>query len=132
MATPEAATDSGSLRSVPRWSTVVAIVLGVFFFGLGVMRLLPIETDQAMFQAWGVPLWLRIGAAIAEILAGALILTRRWRPLGAVGIFTIMTSAGTLHAALEHSMAVTAAVNGIPAMLAVAVAWTHRRQLAEM
>jgi hypothetical protein len=119
-------------RTAPRWAGVLAILLGLFFLGLGVMRLLPIETDQEMFLGWGVPLYLRTGAALAEALAGALILTRRWRVLGGVGLFTIMVAAGTLHTGLEHSLALTAAINGIPALLAAVVAWTHRHQLAQM
>lgn len=114
----------------PRWATVLAFLLGVFFAGLGLMRLLPIETDQSMFEGWGVPWWLRTGAAIAELIAGGLLFIRPVRALGAVGIFTIMVSAGTMHAALDHDMAISVAVNGIPAVLAAAIAWAHRRQLA--
>lgn len=116
----------------PRWAGVVAVVLGLFFGGLGVLRLLPITTDQAMFESWGVPWWLRTGAAVAELLAGVLLLVPRLRVIGAVGIFTVMVSAGTLHAALGHHMGLSAAINGIPALLAATVAWTHRRQLAAL
>lgn len=116
----------------PRWATVVAYLLGVFFAGLGLMRLLPVTTDQAMFADWGVPWWLRTGAAIAELIAGALLFIRPVRALGAVGIFTIMVSAGTMHAALDHNMAISVASNGVPAVLAAAVAWAYRRQLAKL
>lgn len=127
-----ASTDSTPRFTAPRWSTVIAIVLGVFFAGLGLMRLLPMTTDQALFQNWGVPWWLRTGAAIAELLAGAMLFVPRLRAIGAVGIFTIMVSAGTLHAGLGHNMALSALINGVPAVLAAVVAWTHRRQLAMM
>ncbi|MQA01719.1 MAG: hypothetical protein GEV07_02960 [Streptosporangiales bacterium] len=114
----------------PRWATAAAYALGVFFAGLGLMRLLPIATDQWLFEDWGVPWWLRTGAAAAELLAGGLLFVRRLRILGAVGVFTIMVSAGTMHAALGHSMILSALLNGLPAVLAAAVAWAHRRQLA--
>lgn len=96
------------------------------------MRLLPVPTDQEMFASWKVPAWLRTGAAVAELIAGSLLLRRRLRPVGAIGIFTIMVSAGTLHAALGHSMVLSALINGVPALLAAAVAWTHRRALATL
>lgn len=125
-------TAARTVPGAPRWATVAAWLLGVFFAGLGALRLLPMATDQWLFEAWGVPWWLRTGAALAELLAGALLVIRRTRVLGAVGIFTVMASAGTMHAALGHSMVIAALVNGVPALLAAAVAWAHRRQLAEL
>jgi hypothetical protein len=111
---------------------VAGLVLGLFFAGAGVMRLLPVPFDIELFASWGLPLWLRTGVGVAELTAGTLAALHRTRPVGAAGIFTIMTAAGTVHAALGHSMAITAVVNGVPAALALAVAWATRRRLAEL
>ncbi|TWP53721.1 hypothetical protein FKR81_02900 [Lentzea tibetensis] len=111
---------------------ITALVLGVFFAGLGAIRLLPVEFDQEMFAGWGVPMWLRTGAAITQLLSGVLLLVPRTRAVGAVGIFTIMVSAGTVHAMLGHDMAWATLYCGLPAVAAAAVAWACRGDLATL
>jgi uncharacterized membrane protein YphA (DoxX/SURF4 family) len=115
-----------------RWPDRVGLALGLFFVGAGVMRLLPVPFDMDLFASWGLPMWLRTGVGLAELTAGSLLALRRTRPLGAGGIFTIMTAAGTVHAALGHSMLIAAVVNGVPAATALAVAWATRRRLADL
>jgi len=109
-----------------RWT---ALALGVFFAGLGTIRLLPVPFDQEMFADWGVPLWLRTGAAIVQVLSGVLLLFLRSRTFGGIGIFTIMVSAGTLHAALDHNMVWASLYCGLPALAAAGVAWTYCGEL---
>src|SRR3954471_865291 len=99
------------ITSFTRWT---AWVLGAGFAGLGLIRLLPVESDQAMFVDWGLPMWLRAGAAIAELVAGALLFFPKTRAIGAVGVFTIMVAAGTVHAALGHNMFWAALYCGLP------------------
>jgi uncharacterized membrane protein YphA (DoxX/SURF4 family) len=111
---------------------VTALVLGVFFAGLGAIRLLPVEFDQEMFADWGVPMWLRTGAAITQVISGVLLLIPRTRAIGAVGIFTIMVSAGTIHAMLNHNMAWATLYCGLPALVAAWVAWRNRGDLAAL
>ncbi len=76
-----------------------------------------------MFADWGVPMWLRTGAAVSQLLAGVLLLVPRTRAIGGVGIFTIMVSAGTIHAMLGHNMLWATLYCGAPALAAAAVAW---------
>jgi uncharacterized membrane protein YphA (DoxX/SURF4 family) len=111
---------------------ITALVLGVFFAGLGAIRLLPVEFDQEMFADWGVPMWLRTGAAITQVISGVLLLIPRTRAIGAVGVFTIMVSAGTIHAMLNHNMAWAALYCGLPALAAAWVAWRKRGDLAAL
>lgn len=118
--------------TAPRWTESAGLVLGLFFAGAGVMRLLPVPFDVDLFTSWGLPMWLRTGAGVAELLAGTLMALPRTRPIGAGGVFTIMVAAGTVHAALGHSMAIAVAVNGIPALLALAIAWSTRHRLADL
>jgi len=118
--------------TAPRWAETTGLVVGLFFAGAGVMRLLPVPFDMDLFASWGLPMWLRTGVGVAELLAGSLMALPRSRPIGAGGVFTIMVAAGTVHAALGHSMVIAAVVNGVPALLALAVAWSTRRRLAEL
>jgi hypothetical protein len=111
---------------------VTALLLGVFFAGLGAIRLLPVEFDQEMFADWGVPMWLRTGAAITQVISGVLLLVPRTRAIGAVGIFTIMVAAGTIHAMLDHNMAWATLYCGLPALAAAWVAWDSRGTLATL
>jgi hypothetical protein len=111
---------------------ITALLLGVFFAGLGAIRLLPVEFDQEMFADWGVPMWLRTGAAITQVISGVLLLIARTRAIGAVGVFTIMVAAGTIHAMLNHNMAWAALYCGLPALAAAWVAWATRRDLATL
>lgn len=110
-------------------------MLGALFAAAGVMRLLPVPFDMAMFASWGLPAWLRTVVGIAELTAGLLLLIRRTRPIGAIGVFTIMVSAGTTHAVLGHGVDIAIFVNGIPALLAATSArpsacpWTARGTL---
>ena len=68
-------------------------------------------------------MWLRTGAAVSQLLAGVLLLVPRTRAIGGVGIFTIMVSAGTIHAMLGHNMLWATLYCGAPALAAAAVAW---------
>ena len=126
------ATPAARTATAPRWAETTGIVVGLFFAGAGVMRLLPVPFDMDLFASWGLPMWLRTGVGVAELLAGSLMALPRTRPLGAGGVFTIMVAAGTVHAALGHSMAIAVLVNGVPAFLALAVAWATRHRLAEL
>ena len=116
--------------STYRVFTCLAVALGVVFAGLGAIRLLPVPFDQEMFADWGLPMWLRTGAALSQLLSGVLLLIPRTRAIGAIGIFTIMVSAGTVHAVLNHNMAWATLYCGAPALAAAAVAWAFRRELA--
>jgi len=122
------------LPGVARRSRLEALglVLGLFFAGAGVMRLLPVPFDVELFASWGLPGWLRTGVGLAELTAGTLTALYRTRPIGAGGLFTIMVAAGTVHAALGHDMRIAVLVNGVPALLALAVAWSTRRRLSEL
>ncbi len=127
-----AATPAARAATAPRRAETAGLVVGLFFAGAGVMRLLPVPFDMELFASWGLPTWLRTGVGVAELLAGSLMALPRTRPIGAGGVFTIMVAAGTVHAALGHSMAIAVVVNGVPALLALAVAWSTRRRLAEL
>lgn len=112
----------------PRWAEILGLVLGIVFLVAGISRQFPVPFDVELWASWGVPSWMRSAAGVGELTAGLLSVLQRTRPIGAVGIFTVMTGAGTMHAALGHSMAVAALVNGVPAALALAVAWALRRR----
>lgn len=47
------------------------------------------------FDGWGYPAWFRFVVGSGELIGAALLLSRRWRFLGAVVLFTI-TAGGTL------------------------------------
>jgi hypothetical protein len=103
-----------------------ASVLGWFFAGAGVMRLLPVPFDMALFASWGLPTWFRAAVGVAELAVGVLALRPGFRPIGLVGIGVVMVSAGTMHAALGHSLLVATGVNGSLAVAAFATAWALR------
>ena len=115
-----------AVGNIPSWATTLAVLLGWFFAGAGVMRLLPVPFDMALFASWGLPLWFRAGVGLAELLVGALALRERTRPVGLVGIGVVMVSAGTMHAALGHSLLVAVLVNGTLAAAAFVAAWMTR------
>lgn len=115
---------------VPRPLAVrVAAVLAWFFAGAGVMRLLPIPFDVALFTSWGLPAWLRAAVGVTELAVGVLALRPGLRPLGLIGIGVVMVSAGTMHAALGHSLLVAVGVNGSLAATAFATAWALRAEV---
>jgi hypothetical protein len=106
-----------------------ATVLGWFFAGAGVMRLLPVPFDMALFASWGLPAWFRAAVGLAELTVGLLTLRPGWRPVGLVGIGVVMVSAGTMHAALGHSLLIAGAVNGSIAACAFTLAWARRAEV---
>ena len=116
-------------RPSPVWASRAAGLLGWFFAGAGVMRLLPVPFDVALFASWGLPAWFRAAVGIAELTVGVLALRPASRPVGLVGIGVIMVSAGTMHAALGHGLLVPALVNGPIAVAAFGVAWATRYDL---
>jgi len=110
-------------------AAAAASVLGWFFAGAGVIRLLPVPFDVALFASWGLPAWFRATVGIAELAVGVLALRPGWRPVGLVGIGGVMVSAGTMHAALSHSLIVAVAVNGVIAASAFGLAWAMRSEV---
>lgn len=106
-----------------------ATLLGWFFAGAGVMRLLPVPFDVALFASWGLPGWFRAAVGLAELAVGLLALRPGVRPVGLLGIGVVMVSAGTMHAALGHSLLIAVAVNGTLAALAFATAWVLRAEV---
>ena len=116
----------GIHRVAPAWANRLGFLLGWFFAGAGVMRLLPVPFDVALFSAWGLPGWFRMAVGLAELTVGALALRPATRPVGLVGIGVVMVSAGTMHAALGHSLVVAVLVNGTLAAAAFATAWATR------
>jgi hypothetical protein len=121
-----AADPERSGQHPPVWAAQAAVVLGWFFAGAGVMRLLPVPFDVALFESWGLPGWFRFAVGVAELAVGTLALRASTRPVGLVGIGVVMVSAGTMHAALGHSLAVAVLVNGTLAAAAFATAWATR------
>lgn len=104
-------------------------VLGWFFAGAGIMRLLPVPFDVELFAAWGLPGWFRAAVGIAELAVGLVALRPGWRPVGLIGIGVVMVSAGTMHAALGHSLLFAVAVNGTIAAAAFTLAWALRDEV---
>lgn len=107
----------------------IATVLGWFFAGAGVLRLLPVGFDMALFTSWGLPGWFRAAVGVAEFAVGLLALRPGMRPLGLIGIGVVMVSAGTMHAALGHSLLVAVGINGLIAAIAFVTAWTLRAEI---
>lgn len=110
----------------PAWAARLAGLLGWFFAGAGVMRLLPVPFDAALFASWGLPGWFRAAVGIAELAVGVLALRPATRPVGLVGIGVVMVAAGTVHAALGHGLWVPVLVNAPLAAAAFATAWATR------
>lgn len=121
-----AQSEGGTHRVAPAWANRLGFFLGWFFAGAGVMRLLPVPFDVALFSSWGLPGWFRAAVGLAELTVGALALRPATRPVGLVGIGVVMVSAGTMHAALGHSLLVAVLVNGTLAAAAFATAWATR------
>ena len=126
--TDAAASGADSLRS-PRWALWLAAVLGWFFAGAGVMRLLPVPFDAALFESWGLPGWFRASVGVAELLVGVLALRPATRQIGLVGIGVVMVSAATMHAALGHGLVGPVLANAPLAAAAFACAWATRFEL---
>jgi hypothetical protein len=123
---PARAERTVALPASPLWAARAAVLLGWFFAGAGVMRLLPVPVDVALFAGWGLSPGFRAGVGLAELAVGTLALNVRTRPIGLIGIGTVMVSAGTVHAVLGHSLLVAAGVNGSLAAAAFATAWALR------
>lgn len=126
---PERAQRRVVLPAVPRWALRSAGLLGWFFAGAGVMRLLPVPFDLALFEGWGLTTEFRTAVGVAELTVGALTLNPRTRPIGLIGIGVVMVSAGTVHAVLGHLLVVAVVVNGSLAAAAFATAWALRAEL---
>lgn len=122
-------TGSADMKVHPPLTLHAAAVLGWFFAGAGVMRLLPVSFDVALFASWGLPGWFRAAVGVAELAVGLLALRPGWRPLGLIGIGVVMVSAGTVHAVLGHSLLIAVAVNGSIAAAAFATAWALRAEV---
>jgi hypothetical protein len=117
------------LPPVPAWAPRAARLLGWFFAGAGVMRLLPVPFDVALFEGWGLTGGFRAAVGMAELAVGVLTLHPRTRPVGAIGIGVVMVSAGTVHVVLGHLLAVAMVVNGSIAAAAFATAWALRAEV---
>ena len=117
------------LPVVPSWALRSAVLLGWFFAGAGVMRLLPVPFDLALFEGWGLTTEFRAAVGAAELTVGALTLNPRTRPIGLIGIGVVMVSAGTVHVVLGHLLVVAVLVNGSLAAAAFATAWALRTEL---
>ncbi len=113
----------------PRWARWLTPVLGWFFAGAGVMRLLPVPFDVALFASWGLPGWFRASVGVAELLVGVLALRPATRQVGLVGIGVVMVSAATMHAALGHGLVAPVLANAPLAAAAFACAWATRFEL---
>ena len=127
---PGTATPRASGRPKGVWAVRASALLGWFFAGAGVMRLLPVPFDMALFASWGLPGWFRAAVGLAELTVGLLALRRGLRPVGLVGIGVVMVSAGTMHVALGHSLLIAGAINGSLAAAAFATAWILRHEVA--
>lgn len=119
----------GGLAASPAWALGLAAILGWFFAGAGVLRLLPVGFDADLFTSWGLPAWFRAGVGLAELAVGVLALRPSTRQVGLVGIGVVMVSAATMHAALGHGLWVPALVNAPLALAAFACAWVTRFEL---
>jgi hypothetical protein len=128
-ASPSWAERTVTLPAPPLWAARAAVLLGWFFAGAGVMRLLPVPFDVALFEGWGLSAGFRAGVGLAELAVGTLALNVRTRPVGLIGIGTVMVSAGTVHAVLGHSLLVAMGVNGSLAAAAFATAWALRTEV---
>lgn len=117
------------LPAAPTWALRAAGLLGWFFAGAGVMRLLPVPFDVALFESWGLSAGFRAGVGVAELVVGVLALNPRTRPIGLIGIGVVMVSAGTMHVVLGHLIVVAVAVNGALAAAAFATAWALRAEV---
>ncbi|QBI19916.1 DoxX family protein [Egibacter rhizosphaerae] len=113
----------------PVWALRLGWLLGWFFAGAGVMRLLPVPFDVAMFADWGLSMGFRTLVGTAELAVGALALWPRTRPVGLIGIGVVMVSAGTVHAVLGHSPIVAMVLNGSLAAAAFGTAWALRAEI---
>jgi hypothetical protein len=120
------------LPEAPSWARRAAALLGWFFAGAGVMRLLPVPFDVALFAGWGLTPGFRAAVGIAELAVGALALNPRTRPIGLIGIGVVMVSAGTVHVVLGHLLVVAVAVNGTLAAAAFATAWVLRAEVLDV
>ena len=122
--------ERDATQTGPAIATTAATLLGWFFLGAGVMRLLPVPFDVALFDSWGLSASFRAAVGVAELAVGALTLRPGWRPVGLIGIGTVMVAAGTVHAVLDHNMLVAAPLNGGLAAAAFATAWALRGEVA--
>jgi len=124
-----APTRRNETLSPARWAVSLSSLLGWFFAGAGVMRLLPVSFDVALFASWGLPGWFRAAVGLAELAVGVLSLRPASRQVGLIGIGVVMVSAATMHAALGHGLLVPALINAPLAAAAFACAWATRFEL---
>lgn len=103
---------------------LLTVMLPVVFLGAGLAKAVgtPMHTDN--FVGWGYPLYLMHAVGAAEMVLAGLMLVRRTRFIGAVGLACVMAGA-----VATHIVAVDYAMLTGPALMLVLVSfvgWTAR------
>lgn len=93
---------------------ILSVLLGLLFFGSGIMKLIGSAEVQAQFAKWGLGSWMRI-IGVIEILCAALFLIPRTMVLG-----TLLLSAYLGGAMLTH---ITHAEPPFAPAIVLAVVW---------
>ena len=87
----------GLWRRVLLWA--LTIVLALIYLRTGVPKLAGSETWIGMFERWGYPDWLRLGAGGVEVAGAVLLLIPRTAVYGAAVLGVVMLGALYTHAA---------------------------------
>jgi putative oxidoreductase len=109
----------------------LSFILGAWFIGSGMTKLLGIESQVQNFQNWGYPDWFRILTGLLEVTAALLliasILVGRLATIGALLLVCIMVGA-TYTRIVNNEPASTIVLPILLLALALLVAWFRRKE----
>ena len=82
-----------------RASGAAAWTLGAVFLIAGITKLIGLQVNVEMFQAFGLPVWARYAVGVFEISSAVLLVVPATRFFGALGICAAMLGAAAIHLA---------------------------------
>ena len=110
----------------------LSLVLGFWFIGSGMTKLLSVESQVANFARWGYPDWFRFLTGTIELIAAALLListvSGRVATLGAALIACVMCGALYTRIANDEPLS-TIIPPAILLLVAALIAWFRREEM---
>lgn len=99
-------------------STVLSVLLALLFLASGATKLVGMDMQVQGFERWDYPIWFMYVTGLLEVLGGLLLFAPATRFAGSLLLASVMVGAtGT------HVMNGEIAVAGVPALLALCLAW---------
>ena len=106
-------------RMIASW--VIAVVLALAFFGVGMLKLTSQPMMVANFAGWGFPSWFLYVTGTIEVTSAVLLLIPRTALVGAA--LLVCTMIGALLTHLTHGQAAMIGAPGVLLLLLLAFGW---------